>query len=60
MAYRKGDILSSVIGGYDIEILDSDGDVICTLHAGGDGTTFEAIEQSLIESADGLLTHLNR
>lgn len=60
MAYKSGDILMNVTGGYDIEILDEGGDVICTLHAGNDGMKYEATEEVLREKAAGLLSHLNR
>lgn len=60
MAYRSGDILMNVTGGYDIEILDPEGEVICTLHAGNDGTSSDVVEEVLREEADGLLSHLNR
>lgn len=60
-AYTKGDILEVPIGGWDIEILDPDGDHVCYLHYGHEGMRWsEYAEKQLHEMADGLLSHLNR
>lgn len=59
--YTKGDILE-VPTGWDIEIMDPDGDVVVTLNyimmPGQRFTPY--VEQILHERADGLLSHLNR
>lgn len=59
--YTKGDILE-VPTGWDIEILDPDGDVIVTLnYIMTPGERWRPyVEEILHEKADGLLSHLNR
>lgn len=60
--YTRGDIVELGGPGFDIEILDPDGDVIAHLYHNGYGQSelTDVIRQELYDQAEQLLSHLNR
>jgi hypothetical protein len=59
--YKMGEILKSDGAGFDIEILDPDGDVICYLNDQDQGAfDAESAAPILRAMAEDLLSHLNR
>jgi hypothetical protein len=59
--YTSGDISVMPCGGWDIEILAPNKDVVCTLHEDASDQNWSPyVEQLLREKAATLLNHLNR